>query len=143
MQRYVQNQWTLRVVTDRFSNEKTCALQGARGKIVYSAGALGFRFAPYRDTTAAWLRIDGGPALRWRDLRPELARLGVVIDGRDLAAPTGGIVWVPAAMLESTRAIEVQWRPRARARRFAVGGFAEIRDRAHALGCRPEVRFVP
>jgi len=142
VQRYTEGQWTLQIASDRFSGEKSCRLRGARGKIVYVADALGFRFAPNRDTTAGWLRIDGGAALRWRDLRPELARLGVAIDGRNLAAPTGGIVWVPAAMLESARTLAVQWRPGERAQRFNVEGVVAIRDRARSQGCRPEVRFV-
>ena len=133
-------EWRLTVTTGTFSRDVRCQLASRR--ITYVAGAVGYRFARHLDTSEAWFRIDGGPAHRWRDVLPTLSRAGVAIDGRDLDAPTGGIVWLPVALVEGATTVSIQPRPDRRPRVFRMGGFAGVRDIARARGCSPEARFT-
>ena len=132
--------WRLTIAAGKFSHDVRCRLTGTR--MTYVAGAVGYRFARHLDTTEAWFRIDGGEARRWRDVLPALSQAQVAIDGRDLDAPTDGIVWLPVALVEDATSVAIQPRPDRRPRVFRMGGFAGVRDIARARGCVPEARFV-
>ena len=132
--------WRLTVSTGKFSRDVRCRLTGKR--MTYVAGAVGYRFAQHLDTAHAWFRIDGGEPQRWRDVLPALSQAEVAIDGRDLDAPTGGIVWLPVALVEDATTVAIQPRPDRRVRVFRMSGFAGVRDIARARGCVPEARFT-
>ena len=141
-QALAQGDWKLRVETASFSGEKRCHLEDRRHLITYAGGALGFRFDPSLNTLGAWLRIDDGPAIRWRDYLPELTRLGVPMAATRIDSPTDGIVWVPAAALEAASHIAIQPAERKRPVTFPLQGFTPLRDAARQMGCVPEQRFV-
>jgi hypothetical protein len=134
--------WKLEIRRNKFSGDIACRLHSKDKRVFYVADALGFRFDKRLDVTRGWFRIDGGDAQRWRDQLPELARLGVAIDGRNLEAPTDGIVWIPAKRLADTNRIAIQPRPDKNPRIFHLRGFAGLRDMARTMGCAPEARFV-
>lgn len=140
--KHVLGDWQLLIARSRFSGEVACRLRSRNGRILYVANALGFRFDKHMDVLNAWVRIDGGAPYRWRDDLPELARLEVAIDGRNLDAPTDGIVWIPSARLADVRQVSIQPRPDRRPRAFRLRGFSGLRDIARALGCAPETRFI-
>lgn len=140
--KHVLGDWQLLIARGRFSGDVACRLRSRNGKILYVANALGFRFGKHWDVMNAWVRIDGGAPYRWRDDLPELARLEVAIDGKNLDAPTDGIVWIPAERLADVRQVSIQPRPDKRPRAFRLHGFAGLRDIGRALGCAPETRFV-
>ena len=132
--------WRLAVETGKFSRDIRCRLRAKR--MVYVPDAIGFRFGSGLDTTDAWFSVDGGEPSRWRDVLPELVRLGVAIDGPNLDAPTGGVVWIPAALVEDATTVRIQPRPDRKPRVFRLHGFAGLREIARAKGCEPESRFV-
>ena len=138
----VLGDWRLEIVKGRFSGDVACHLRAKDKRVFYVANALGFRFGKRLDTLGAWIRLDGGEAYRWRDDLPELARLGVAIDGRNLDAPTGGIIWIPAAKLADVNRVQIQPRADKRARTYHLRGFAGLREIARTMGCAPETRFV-
>ncbi len=110
--------------------------------MVYVANAIGFRLGRDADILNAWVRIDDGTAFRWRDQLPELARLRVAIDGRDMDAPTDGIVWLPASLLEKARSVAIQSEPGKNPKIFVLDGWVALRDAARLAGCAPEARFI-
>jgi hypothetical protein len=140
--RHALGDWTLRIARNRFSGSVVCRLRSRNGKILYVADALGFRFNKHLDVMNAWVRVDGGEPYRWRNDLPELARLDVAIDGRNLDAPTDGIVWIPAASLADASQVVIQPRADRSPRVFRLHGFAGLRDIGRALGCDPETQFV-
>ena len=140
--RYGLGDWRLNISRDQFSGDIACRMQSRDRNIVYVANALGFRFAKHLNTLDAWVKIDDAKAYRWRDDLPELARLGVAIDGRNLNAPTDGIVWIPVASLAEANRVAIQARPGRRPRIFSMRGFSSLRDSARTMGCAPEARFI-
>lgn len=134
--------WRLHVDTDPFSGDVACRLKTTSGKVIYVAHGLGFRLGRHKDVMDAWVRIDGGKPFRWRDTLPELARLRVAIDGRDMASPTDGIVWLPSALLEKAGRIDIQSAAGRRAKVFDLRGFAGLREMGRQRVCSPETRFV-
>ena len=134
--------WQLKISRSIFSNEIVCHLRSKNKRVFYVADALGFRFGKRLDTLNAWVQIDGDPAYRWRDDLPELARLGVAIDARNLDAPTDGIIWIPVAKLADVNKIAIQPAPAKRVTLFRLRGFAGLHDIAQSKGCTPEARFV-
>lgn len=134
--------WRLHVATDPFSGSVACRLKATSGKMIYVAHAVGFRLGRHKDVTDAWVRIDGGEPFRWRDTLPELARMRVAIDGRDMASPTDGIVWLPAALLEKASRVDIQPAAGRRAKVFDLRGFAGLREMGRQRVCSPETRFV-
>ena len=138
----VLGDWRLEIVKGKFSGDVACHLRAKGNRVFYVANALGFRFGKRLDTLGAWIRLDGGAPYRWRDDLPELARLGVAIDGRNLDAPTGGIIWIPAAKLAEVNRVQIQPRADKRARTYHLRGFAGLREIARGAGCAPETRFV-
>ena len=138
----VLGDWRLDIFKGRFSGDVACHLRSKDKRIFYVADALGFRFGKRLDTLGAWIRLDGGAAYRWRDDLPELARLGVAIDGRNLDAPTGGIIWIPTAKLAEVNRVQIQPRADKRARTYHLRGFAGLREIARTMGCAPETRFA-
>jgi hypothetical protein len=134
--------WRLIVSIDRFSNERTCSLRSRNSRMVYVANVIGFRLGQDVDIVHAFFRVDDGEPHRWRDQLPELARLKVAIDGRDMDRPTDDIVWLPAPLLQDARQVAIQGRPGKRARKFRLNGFADLKEVAVGLGCAAEARFV-
>jgi len=134
--------WHLNIGKDRFSGDVRCRLRARNGRSLYVADAVGVRFGRRADVMGATLKIDGGQPVRYRDLLPELARLRVAIDGRDMDRPTGGVVWIPSSLLESAKRVAISPRPGAHPRYFSLRGFVALRESARALGCAPEGRFV-
>jgi len=134
--------WRLTIETGKFSQDKICHLEDRHHHITYATGALGFRFGGRVNTANAWLRIDDGAPMRWRDSLPELIRLGVGLDGSRLDNPTDGIVWVPARQLDEANAITIQPNPRKAPVTYHLHGFAVLRDIAREMGCVPDARFA-
>ena len=134
--------WRLEIVKGKFSGDIACHLRSKNKRVFYVTDALAFRFGKRLDTLSAWIRLDGGEAYRWRDDLPELARLGVAIDGRNLDAPTDGIVSIPAAKLTEVNRVQIQPRPDKRARTYHLRGFTGLREIARTMGCAPETRFI-
>ena len=140
--RHALGDWRLNISRSRFSGEIFCRLRSRSNDVLYVANALGFRFGKHHNVMDAWVKIDGGAPYRWRDDLPELARLGVAIDGRNLDAPTDGIVWIPAAKLSEANRVTIQSRLRRHPRTFLLHGSAGLREIARTMGCEPEARFV-
>lgn len=136
-----QGDWRLTIATDRFSGDVACPLRANDGKAFYVGGAVGFQFGRHADVMEAWLRVDAGTVMRWRDQLPELARLRVAIDGRDMSKPTDGIVWLPSALIVEAGSVAIQRKFGQTPRRFSLNGFAALLASAHEQGCRPEARF--
>lgn len=134
--------WGLRVFRDDFSGDVRCRMRSKDGRILYLTDAFGFRFGSHADVMGAWVKIEGGNATRWREMFPELARLRVEIDGRNLDSPTDGIVWIPASKLRGVQKVAIQPRTGARAQEFSLQGFDEMHQRALAEGCTAEARFI-
>ena len=134
--------WRLAVHTDAFSGETVCRLNSRDGRITYIRDAIGFRFGRRSNVMRAWFRVDDSPALRWRDQMPELARLRVVLSGRDMSSPTEGIVWLPAHVLDGARTIAIQPRPRAEPRTFSLAGLAKLLATDEAADCMSSGLFV-
>ncbi|MEJ7928199.1 hypothetical protein WG908_15740 [Sphingobium sp. AN641] len=132
--------WQLDIRTDRFSGDVVCRLRGKR--LLYLSGAVGFRFGHRASVMDAWVRIDNGPAMRWRDQLPELARLRVPIDGADMDVPTDGIVWLPAQLIDNAGIVAIQPVPGKGARSFDIAGFRELLAAGRRAGCDPEARFA-
>jgi hypothetical protein len=135
--------WKLKIVTGKFSGDVRCRLFDPKHHVIYAAGALGFHFRHHVNTLGAWMRVDGGPAVRWQDSLPELTRLGVPMDGPSLDNPTDSTVWVPATLLTDANRIAIQPREDRSPRVFHLHGFAGLRDIARDMGCVPEGRFIP
>lgn len=127
--------WRLIVRRDPFAETASCRISNRRARVVWRRGALGFRFKRSLDVSDAVYRLDGGVPRAWRDDLPELVRLRVEIDGRDLRAPTDGIVWIPLGALRGVATVQVQPRRGARARAFDVRGFDDASARAERAGC--------
>ena len=139
---YGLGDWRLVISRGKFSGDVACGMRSRTGDAVYVADALGFRFGQHLNVLNAGVRIDDGAPYRWRDDLPELARLRVALDGRDLDAPTDGIVWIPAAKLGHANRVTIQPRPDRHPRSFSLRGFAVLREAARRMGCAPEARFV-
>jgi hypothetical protein len=135
--------WHLIVASDSFSGERVCHLRSKNKKVLFVENAVGFRFGRHKDTLGAWVKIDGAPAYRWRDDLPELSRLGVAIDGRNLDAPTDGIVWLPQARLNDANRVDIQLARGKKPKQFHFRGLAGLREIAREMGCSPDNRFVP
>lgn len=135
--------WRLSVSRDDFSGDVRCRLRSADGRMIYRPRALGFRFDRDDNLSGAWVRIDEGDPLRWRDMFPELARARVMMSGRDLDSPTGGMIWVPAPMLSGAASIRIQTERGKKPRVFHLEDFQHALERARAQGCMPEERFIP
>lgn len=134
--------WRLYIVTSRFSVDVQCRLATTNGRMIYTAGALGIRFGKHAPVSQAWVKIGDGTAQRWRDMLPELARLRVPIDGREMDSPTGGMLWIPVTAIEQAGTVAIQLRANQRPRIFSLAQFIELRDAGHRLGCEPEARFI-
>lgn len=128
--------WSLSIVKDKFSGAVSCRLRSRGGKVIVRENAVGFRFKRHADVMHAAFRVDDRGVQSWRDVLPELARLRVPIDGRDMTAPTDGVVWLPVSMLEGAAIVRIQARPNTAPRTFSLAGFEEMRSRARALGCQ-------
>jgi len=127
--------WRLSIATDRFTGEMQCRLRTRDHSAIYRAGGVGLLLGRHVDITAARLRIDGGQTVIWRNLLPELARLRVPIDGRDVSVPIDGIVWVPADMIANAHLIWIERTPGAQPRRFRVEGLSPLLLKVRQVGC--------
>jgi len=136
--RYALDGWVLTVREDAFSGERRCDLRGRDGTMLYQPGAVGLKTGD-RDTLDALYRIDGGPALHWRDRYPVLFATGVVVEGSGLADPTDRIVWLPEAELHGAQTVMVRAHPGARPRTFRLGGIDTAIAAAARMRC-PIVR---
>jgi hypothetical protein len=134
--------WRLSIMRSRFSGELVCQLRAKNKKVVFVADAVGFTLGVHKNTLDAWVRLDSNLPYRWRDDLPELSRLDVAIDGRNLDAPTDGIVWLPSSKLETVHRVAIQLNPRKKPRVFHLRGFTGLREIARSQGCTPDVRFV-
>ena len=143
VQDYGIGAWRLRISTSLFSGDVQCRLYRRDDKVIYRKNAVGFRFDDDADTLQAWVKMDGGPARRWRDTLPTLAAQRVPIGSRSLVAPTGGVVWLPLSDVEQVSKIGIQLRPGKRPRFFPMTGLMELLEAGRRLGCSPEERFLP
>ena len=134
--------WVLTVETSRFTGEKICRLQDRKHLVSYARGALGFRVGNHLTTLGAWVKVDDGMPTRWRDMMPELVRLGVPMDGAGLDDPTDSTVWIPVRLLEDASRVAIQPNEQKRPQTFHLHGFTGLRDIAREQGCVPESRFV-
>ncbi|MCK0530670.1 hypothetical protein [Sphingobium agri] len=107
----------------------------------YVEGAIGFQLGRRGDVLQSWYGIDNGEPRRWRDQLPELARLRVNINDRDMDRPTGGMLWVPIDQLGDAKVVTIQRRPGSKPRQFSLDGFWRLHDYAITQGCTPESRF--
>lgn len=135
--------WRLSVSKDDFSEDVQCQLYSVDGRMIYQPHTLGFRFDRDENLPEAWVRIDDGEAMRWRDMFPELARARVKMDGRSLDSPTDGMVWIPMSMLMNTDSIGIQAKHGKKPHIFLLGDFRQTLEHARAQGCTPEERFIP
>ncbi len=135
--------WRLFIMRSRFSGDTVCQLRDKTNKVVFMANAVGFRLGEHKNTLDAWVRLDSNSPYRWRDDLPELARLAVTLDGRDLDAPTDGIVWLPSSQVETVNQVAIQLNPHKKPKVFHLRGFTGLREIARNQGCTPDVRFVP
>jgi hypothetical protein len=142
-QKYDHVRWKLQIRTDRFSGDIRCRLHGRSQKLVYTAGAVGFRVGGHREIYRAWFRIDAGQPQRWRDELPELARLQAPMAGRDMDRPTDGFIWLPADLIEGAREVAIMRRPGRKPKIFRVDGLADALEAAVQAGCTPDSRFIP
>ncbi len=122
---------------DGFSGEKRCTLTARGGRLFYQPGAVGFGLGK-SDLGDAMVRVDGGAAISFRDLLPELAAARVRISGRDMDRPTDGMVWVPISRLGNAGTVAIAPRFGGKVRRFTVAGFERLVAYARAQGCEPE-----
>jgi hypothetical protein len=129
------SRWLVDVRQDSFTGVRACSVRTRNNRLVATPLVLGMRLVGHRDMREAWIRVDGGRAMPWRDLLPELARLGVEIDGRDMAAPTDGWVWIPHSALAQARMVQLRWAPQKRVRQIDVTGVGAALDVARARGC--------
>lgn len=143
VQYYGIGAWRLRITTSLFSGDVRCRLYRHDREVIYKKSALGFRFDDDADTLQAWIKIDNRAARRWRDMLPALAAQDVPISGKNLDAPTDGIVWLPLSELEQARKVAIQLRPGKRPRLFSMGGFGDLLEAGRRLGCSPDERFLP
>jgi hypothetical protein len=128
--------WHIRVVMDSFTGINSCKIVSNNRRLAVDPLALAVRPANRGDVGDALIRIDGGAAFAWRDTLPELARLGVEIDGRDMASPTDGKVWLPLQRLTGARTLWIQIAPHRHPRRFNIANFAQALSVARHAGCR-------
>lgn len=133
--RETTGQWQIDSRRDSFNGRLTCSVHSRNKRMLAHPLAVGLRVVARRDLGAAWLRIDDRQPIAARDLLPELARLGVEIDGRDMNAPTDGWLWIPLDDIGPARMIAVRWAPKTRIRRFDVTGYQAALDVARARGC--------
>ncbi len=110
VQKYQLGEWRLRVDTSAFSDDVQCRLVSRNGLGVYTANAVGFRFDENESPLAAWVKIGNAPVKRWRDFLPELAALRVPITGKNIDAPTDGIVWLPIDAVGRADRVVIQLR---------------------------------
>jgi hypothetical protein len=138
----VQRQWRLSIETDAFSDEKRCRLRSHDGKIRYLEKIVGFRLGSTHDLSESWFRIDNGTALRWRDQRPELARLRPGFDERAIGSLESGWLWLPLTLFEDARQISIATGFGAKVQSFRLDGLSAQLRNARERGCLPEDRFV-
>lgn len=139
---FLVDDWRLDVKRDAFSGDVICRLRSRDGAALYVQNAIGFCFGRKARVMQASFRIDDGQVMRWRDQLPELARLRVSLNGRDMSSPTDGIVWLPAAMLDGARTVSVQPRPGASPKTFSLAGLAELLGTDDARNCISAGQFV-
>lgn len=134
--------WRLSVVTSRFSGDVWCVLRSNDNKVIYAQNAVGFRFNHRANTMRAWIKIGAEPAVRWRDMLPELAAQRISITGKNLDAPTDGIIWLPVAQLQHADEVAIQLLPDKPVKVFRMNGFVKMLEAGRKLGCTPDTRFV-
>lgn len=143
VQYYGIGAWRLRINSSSFSGDVQCRLYHSDDKVFYRENAVGFRFDGDADTLESWVRLDDAPARRWRDMLPELATQRVPITGKNLTAPTDGIVWLPLSYLGQSQNVAIQLGRKKRPKRFSMEGFGELLEAGRRLGCSPDARFLP
>lgn len=127
--------WVLVVEKDRFTGESRCTGR-RRGGVTYRNGVVTFRFGEHVGTAQAQFRVDGGPA-RWaRDFAVEAAGKGASFRSDNLDNPTGGLVHLPASVLQGAGSVAIRPDRDGRARTFSLKGLAETMAAAQAQGCR-------
>lgn len=112
------------------------------GRVHYAGGAVGFRLPRHTEPGSVAIRLDAGPAARWRDLTPELARLDLPVARTALTRPADGPIWVPAHLLLTATLLEVSFGRRSAVTRFRVGGLGEAIAIAKSRGCVVSEQFV-
>ena len=125
--------WAIEVDTHRFTGAKSCRLE--RERVSYRREALVFRFAEHIDTSGATYRIDAGTPQSAKADLVTLAKLGFALYSNDLDNPTGGIVRIPIARLESARSVWIQPRTDHYPVEFPIAGLAAALDSERAAGC--------
>lgn len=140
--RFALDNWELRIQRNRFSGEVGCRLSARDHHGAYAGSAVAFYLGKHIDTTLATYRLDGGPALRWRDQMPELVRLGTPMDGPGLEDPTGGFVWLPLSTLQGVNRVVVQATPDRRPKAFLLRGFVQLLNFARSQGCPADQNYV-
>lgn len=137
-QRASLGDWRLTVRTDRFSGERRCRLVTRRGNASYTRGIIAIRLSRVFDPSEAVLRADGGAAVRWRGLIPELARL----DPGFASERDPRKLQIPAALMKDAQQVEVSPAFGKRARRYRIAGLDAALEQAVAFGCRSDAAFV-
>ena len=132
--------WFIQVEGDRFSGQIRCHLSAPR--MVFSSGAVRFRFSPKLNTLQAWYKVDSSAAQRWQDAYPALVELGASGDGPSLTNPTGGVVALPMAVLNGAREVTIRPTLHAQPRTFRLRGLEEALAAARRQGCTPDSAFV-
>lgn len=134
--------WRLSIEADAFSGEGRCRLRSHDGKISYLGDIVGVRLGSRHDLSESWFRVDNGPALRWRNQRPELARLRIGFDERAIGSLESGWLWFPLALLQDARQISIATGFGANVRSFRLEGLSAQLRKARERGCVPENRFA-
>lgn len=134
--------WRLDIVRNEFSGEISCRLRSKDKRMVYHAGAIGFRFKRKWDVHGAVYRLDKGEPRAWRGDLPELVRLGAAIDGGAVENASGGVVWLAFARLREVNSVTIQPRTDRKARTFHLRGLGGLYESALGQGCSPDSRFA-
>ncbi|MFP1133346.1 hypothetical protein [Asticcacaulis sp. W401b] len=131
--------WVMTIQTDGFTGQPRCHLYSPRtlsqGRINYEGGALGFAFDRDEPTQDAWYRVDHQNAKRWQDTYPELVKLRIPLEGGTLLNPSGGVVLIPEAELETAREVHIRLEDTQSPKRFRLRGFQKAKQAALDNGC--------
>jgi hypothetical protein len=121
--RYSDHGWRAEVKTDRFTNSTTCRLK--RGSISVQDGMVVFGLGDKANTARAVYRLDSGQAHSVHTISSD-----AVTDGRPIALvhldnPSGGKVFMPFSILETTNKVYIRASADEQPRAFDIRGLGQ------------------
>lgn len=129
--------WRVDYREDAFTGGRTCTVFAGRtpghAAVSLDRDRLVFHFSDTVETRDAWFRADDGPprsaAAR---LLPKLYRYSRVAN---VDSGTGGLVFIPAAVLTGARFVDIRPNEGARAKRFDLSRLPDALAGARVRGC--------